>query len=80
MNCVEYPPVFGTIVFAIDHAGASGPALDALALTVLGARTIHSIVHIALTPGDLAASLRFGFYFAQILAMFAVVGILLVSL
>ncbi|MCF4164887.1 MAPEG family protein [Zavarzinia compransoris] len=80
MNCIENLPVFLAIVFAVDRAGLAAPALDTLALTVLGARMAQSTVHIALAPSDGAAYARFGFYFVQILAMFAMVAILIAAL
>lgn len=80
MNCIENLPVFATIVYAIDRVGVHSPALNALALAVLGARIAQSTVHIALTQNDTVIFVRFGFYFAQILAMLAMVAILLAAL
>lgn len=80
MNCIENLPVFGAIVYAIDRAGLESPVLNALALTVLGARVIQSSVHIALEQTDTVIYVRFGFYFAQIAAMIAMAMILFASL
>ena len=80
MNCIENLPVFGVIVYAIDRMALDLPALNALALVVLGARIVQSTIHIALEQTDRVILLRFSFYFTQILAMIAMVVILLVSL
>lgn len=80
MNCIENLPVFGTIVYVIDRVGLESLALDALALIVLGARILQSTVHIALEQSDTVIFVRFAFYFAQILAMLAMVGMLLAAL
>lgn len=80
MNCIENLPVFGVIVYAIDRMALDLPALNALALVVLGARIVQSTIHIALEQTDRVIFLRFSFYFAQIVAMIAMVTILLVSL
>jgi uncharacterized membrane protein YecN with MAPEG domain len=80
MNCIENLPVFVTIVYAIDRVGLQTPLLDVLALIVLGARIVQSSVHIALVQTDNVIFVRFGFYFAQIVAMIAMVTILFMSL
>ena len=80
MNCIENLPVFVAIVYVIDRVGLQTPLLDALALIVLGARIVQSSVHIALVQTDNVIFVRFGFYFAQIVAMIAMVAILFMSL
>lgn len=80
MNAVENLPVFGAIVFAVDHAQVSSPVLDWLALGVLGARVVHSIVHIGFEQTDTVASFRFAFFFAQILGMGGMVAALFTAL
>jgi uncharacterized MAPEG superfamily protein len=80
MNCIENLPVFVAIIYACDRVGLQSPLLDALALTVLGARIVQSSVHIALVQTDNVIFVRFGFYFAQIVAMISMVAILFMSL
>jgi uncharacterized MAPEG superfamily protein len=80
MNCIENLPIFGVIVYAIDRVGIQSPLLNTLAVAVLCARIIQSSVHIALEQTDTVIFVRFGFYFAQIVAMIAMVGILVASL
>ena len=47
MNCVENLPLFASVVLtgAVVHAGS--PLMDTLALTYMGARVLHSLLHIA---------------------------------
>jgi uncharacterized MAPEG superfamily protein len=80
LNCVENLPVFGAIVFAVQSAGVSSSLMDGLALTVLGARVLHTSVHIGLVQTDVVASVRFGFFFIQLMAMVAMGILVLVSL
>lgn len=69
MNCVENLPVYGAVVLAVVATGVSSPLLDWLALTLLGARVIQSLLHIAVEPTELIAGTRFLFYFVQIVCM-----------
>ncbi len=69
MNCVENLPVYGAVVLAVVATGVSSPLLDWLALTLLGARVIQSLLHIAAEPTELIAGTRFLFYFVQIVCM-----------
>lgn len=80
MNCIENLPVFGAIVFAVDSTGVASFALSTLALFVLGARIVQSTIHIALVQSETVATLRFVFFFAQIVAMIGMVGILMAAL
>lgn len=70
-NCVENLPVFGSIVGIGSVLGTRSPAVDALALTVLLARMVQSIVHIALVQSARIVSVRFTFYLLQVLCMMA---------
>jgi uncharacterized MAPEG superfamily protein len=79
MNCVENLPVFGVIVYVVDRAGLQSALIDALALIVIGARILQSSVHIALEQTDSIIIVRFTFFFAQVLAMLAMVAVLIAS-
>jgi uncharacterized MAPEG superfamily protein len=79
MNCVENLPVFATIVFCATVAGADGRLLDLLAGTVLVARICQTTVHLAFAPSDLAASIRFAFFFVQAICMLAIAASVAVS-
>lgn len=77
MNCVENLPVYGAVAVAILATGARGPALDVLAICVLAARIVQSLIHIIPEQTETVAIFRFVFYFTQIVCMFAM-GILVV--
>jgi uncharacterized MAPEG superfamily protein len=69
MNCVENLPVYGAIVLVIVVSGAQSSALDALALTLMGARVVQTSIHVASEQTNLLAYLRFGFFFVQLICM-----------
>lgn len=79
MNCVENLPVYGAIAVAIIASGAAGPALDGLAIAFMIARVCQTTVHVATTPTDLTAAIRFGFFFAQLVCMIAMGAIVAVQ-
>jgi len=80
MNCIENLPVFGAIVFAIDHVSLDTDLVNTLAVTVLAARIIQSLVHIAFTQTDRVIFVRFAFYFFQIVAMIVMAAMVLLAL
>ena len=61
-NCVENLPVFGAIVFPLYVGDVTGALVDALAVAVLVARILQSLVHVSLVQTDAVAALRFGFF------------------
>jgi uncharacterized MAPEG superfamily protein len=70
-NCVENLPVYGAIVVAIVATGISSSTLDMLAVVLLIARVFQTIVHIAFKQTTVITSIRFGFFFVQIICLFA---------
>jgi len=64
-NCIENLPVFGAVVFALQVSHVGGTLVDGLAVAVLVARIIQSLVHVCFVHTDTVASVRFGFYFVQ---------------
>ena len=70
-NCVENLPVYTAIVVAMVATGVQGPALDALAVLLLAARIIHSLVHVVPEQTEAVATLRFAFFFVQFLCLLA---------
>lgn len=69
MNCVENLPVYGAVVLAIVATGVSSPVLDTLALLLLAARIVQSVLHVAFKPTELIAGARFGFFAVQVVCM-----------
>jgi uncharacterized MAPEG superfamily protein len=69
-NCLENLPVYGAVVVAVVATGADSPRLDVLAAVFLAARVIQTVVHVGFTPTNTVASVRFAFFFTQIVCMF----------
>lgn len=69
MNCVENLPVYAAIVVAVFIAGVQSPWLDALAMTLLGARVAQSTIHVAFEPTEVIAALRFTLFAIQVACM-----------
>ena len=79
-NCVENLPVFGAIVFALYAGGVSGSAVNFLAMTVLAARILQSLVHVSVVQSNTIVSIRFTFYFVQILCFIGLIAIVVTEL
>lgn len=69
VNCVENLPVYGAIVLVIAVSGLESATLDVLALVLIGARVIHTIVHAGFEQTNVMASLRFVFFFVQLVCL-----------
>lgn len=68
-NCVENLPVYGAIAIAIIATGISSSLLDILAVVFLIARIAQTSVHIGCQHSDQAATVRFLFFFIQLVCM-----------
>lgn len=77
LNCVENLPVYGAIVLTASSLNAGGALLDALAVTVVCARVVQTVVHVAFTETHRSVSARFSFFSVQLVAMGAMVVALL---
>ena len=76
MNCVENLPIYTALVVALMATGLHSPTIDRLAIAMLAARISQTITHIVLPPTNAAASLRFAFFFAQVVCMIAIGSII----
>lgn len=76
-NCIENLPVFGAIVFALYVSQLDGATVNVLCIAVLVARLFQSLVHICLPQTNTVASIRFAFFFAQLIC-FATLFVMLV--
>lgn len=74
-NCVENLPVFAAIVVAIAVQGTTHPALNVLPAVFLAARVGQTVVHVALPATNATVSLRFAFFFPQLVCMLWMAGI-----
>lgn len=77
LNCVENLPVYGAIVFVASSVGATGALLDALAVAVLAARVVQTVVHVAFKETSRTVSIRFSFFSVQLVAMSVMIALLL---
>jgi len=75
MNCVENLPVYGAIVLVIVVSGAQSAMLDILALTLIGARIVQTLIHVSREQTNLLAYLRFAFFFIQLICMFSMAAL-----
>jgi uncharacterized MAPEG superfamily protein len=76
-NCVENLPVFGAIVFGLYVGNVGSALVNALAVAVLVARVMQSLVHVCFVQTNTATAVRFGFFFVQIVSFLWLTGILL---
>lgn len=65
-NCVENLPVFGVIVFALQAANVAGTLVDGLAIAILAARVVQSLVHTAFVQTNTMVAIRFSFFTVQL--------------
>ena len=79
-NCIENLPVFGAIVFGLYVGNVGSALVDALAVAVLVARVMQSLVHVCFIQTNTVTAVRFGFFFAQIVSFLWLIGILLSEL
>ena len=79
-NCIENLPVFGAIVFGLYAGNVAGALVNGLAVAVLVARVMQSLVHVSLVQTNLVASVRFGLFAVQIVSFLWLTGILLTTL
>jgi uncharacterized MAPEG superfamily protein len=70
-NCLENLPLYAALVVAIAVSGVAHPALDALALVLLGARVAQTVTHVAFCPTQRAVAVRFAFFLTQLVCMVA---------
>lgn len=68
-NCLENLPVYGSIAVVAWAARVDTPALDVLALTVMGGRIVQTLIHVALPMTNPAIAVRFAAFFTQIICM-----------
>ncbi|WP_026802699.1 MAPEG family protein [Arenimonas oryziterrae] len=79
-NCVENLPLFTVVVFALQASGISSGTADALAGAALAARIVQSLVHISSVQTDCIVTIRFTFFFVQLLCFVGIAGIVFAQL
>lgn len=68
-NCVENLPVYGAIVLVLSIMGLDTRSIDLLALALIAARVCQTLVHVSFPETDATVSVRFSFFFVQVVAM-----------
>jgi len=66
-NCVENLPVFAVIVLALQASGTGGYLVNDLCITIMAARVIQSLIHVSVPQTNSVVSVRFTFYFIQLI-------------
>ncbi len=66
-NCVENLPVFGALVLILHASGIRDSPVDGIAVGVLVARVIQSLIHVCFVQTNVVVSLRFTFFFFQLI-------------
>ena len=79
-NCVENLPVFAAVVFALYAANISTAAINTLALIVPIARIGQTLVHVAFAETNTSVSIRFIFFFSQVICVLTMAALLLIEL
>jgi uncharacterized MAPEG superfamily protein len=78
-NCVENLPVFGAI-FGLYVGNVASGLVNALTVAVLVARIMQSLVHVCFVQTNTVASVRFGFFFVQIVSFLWLIGMIVTEL
>src|SRR6185436_1934551 len=79
-NCIENLPVFGAIVMALYVSKVSGTLVDTLAVIIVVARVLQSLVHVGFVQTNTVTSIRFAFFFVQIIGFVWLIGIIVTRL
>lgn len=66
-NCVENLPVFGALVLTLS--GIRNSIVDGIAIGVLVARVIQSLIHVCFVQTNVVVSLRFTFFFLPLIGL-----------
>lgn len=75
-NCIENLPVFGAIVLALVVAGIRDSAANYLCIAILIARIAQSLTHVCFSQTNTVTSVRFGFFFVQVMSFLWLVAII----
>src|SRR5918911_3520278 len=75
-NCIENLPVFGAIVFALYAGDVANATVNMLAVAILAARIMQSLVHVCLVQTNTVVSFRFGFFFVQIVSFLWLIAVI----
>ena len=68
-NCLENLPIYTAIVVVIVATDLQSSILDSLAILLLIARIMQTIIHIGLKQSNVVIGIRFAFFFTQLVCM-----------
>lgn len=68
-NCLENLPIYTAIVVVIVATDLRSSILDSLAILLLIARIMQTIIHIGFKQSSVVVGIRFSFFFTQIICM-----------
>jgi uncharacterized MAPEG superfamily protein len=68
-NCLENLPIYTAIVVVIVATGTRSPILDILAIVLLFARMLQTIIHIGFEQSNMVVGVRFCLFFTQLICM-----------
>jgi uncharacterized MAPEG superfamily protein len=74
-NCLENLPIYTAIVVAIVATDIRSPILDILAILLLFARMLQTVIHIGFEQSNMIVGVRFFLFFTQLICMI-VMGII----
>lgn len=78
-NCVETLPVYGAIVVAIVASGLESATLDALAIVLIAARVVQTLMHVSLTETAATVSVRSLMFAIQVFVMLAMSAMIVLA-
>jgi uncharacterized MAPEG superfamily protein len=78
-NCIENLPVFGAIVLALYAGDVASATVNVLAIAILAARIVQSLVHACLVQTNTVVSIRFGFFLVQIVSFLWLIVLIVAS-
>jgi uncharacterized MAPEG superfamily protein len=68
-NCLENLPIYTAIAVVIVATGTHSPILDILAILLLFARMLQTVIHIGFEQSNIIVGVRFSLFFTQLICM-----------
>lgn len=78
-NCVENLPVYGAIIFGLTLLKLDSSLLNTLAIIFIISRVCQTITHIALADSNRMVSIRFLFFFIQLVIMLWMIAMIIAT-
>src|SRR5262245_27237830 len=78
-NCIENLPVFGAIVLALQAGNVAGSLVDGLAIAILAARIVQSLVHVSFGQTNMMVASRFSFFSVQLVGFMWLIAIIVIK-